>query len=252
MNNIRKEKKIMDTVGRAPALNNEAKSYIRSLINTDKPKSIKNIIKLTQDWLRMKGVVAGTLSEHSNEDVASDKSIRNYLNTEIEDNDATEVVPDTNTLTRDRETKESRNVLSWAALVFAYCKDLYPELVFNWDATSLKFGDMIEGDEACKVLVYANDLRGLKRSGKSLKAQVGDEFEKVPGVFLKKYHFTNSAGQKAPLVYLIEDETISADECLWYKVPGLSCDNSVGGYGFVAFCRTIVIDRVVKNSLNTL
>ena len=149
----------MDTVGRAPALNNEAKSYIRSLINTDKPKSIKNIIKLTQDWLRMKGVVAGTLSEHSNEDVASDKSIRNYLNTEIEDNDATEVVPDTNTLTRDRETKESPNVLSWAASAFAYCEDIYPELVSNWDATSLVFGDMIEGNEASKVLVYANNLR---------------------------------------------------------------------------------------------
>ena len=95
---------------------------------------------------------------------------------------------------------------------------------------------MIEGDEACKVLVYANDLRELKRSGISLKAQVGDEFKKIPGVFLKKYHFTNSAGYKAPLVYLIEDETISADEFLWYKVPGLSCDNSVR-YGFVAFSR---------------
>ena len=38
-------------------------------------------------------------------------------------------------------------------------------------------------------------------------------------------------------MYLIEDETISADEFLWYKVPGLSCDNSVGGYGFLAFSR---------------
>ena len=41
----------MDTLGRTPALNNEAKSYIKSLISTDKPESSKNIIKLTQDWL---------------------------------------------------------------------------------------------------------------------------------------------------------------------------------------------------------
>ena len=47
----RKEKNIMDTLGRTPALNNEAKSYIKSLISTDKPESSKNIIKLTQDWL---------------------------------------------------------------------------------------------------------------------------------------------------------------------------------------------------------
>ena len=46
-----KEKNIMDTLGRTPAMNNEAKSYIKSLISTDKPESAKNIIKLTQDWL---------------------------------------------------------------------------------------------------------------------------------------------------------------------------------------------------------
>ena len=46
-----KEKNIMDTLGRTPALNNEAKSYIKSLISTDKPESAKNIIKLIQDWL---------------------------------------------------------------------------------------------------------------------------------------------------------------------------------------------------------
>jgi len=120
---------------------------------------IKGIIKLTQDWLREKGVEAGTVSEHSKENVVSDKSIRNFLDKEKEDNKATEVVPDSTTLARDRETKDSRNVLSWAALVFEYCKDLYPQLVFNWDATSLKYGTMIDGDEVRKVLVYANDLR---------------------------------------------------------------------------------------------
>ena len=46
-----KEKNIMDTLGRTPALNNEAKSYIKSLISTDEPESAKNIIKVTQDWL---------------------------------------------------------------------------------------------------------------------------------------------------------------------------------------------------------
>ena len=38
-------------IGRTPALNSEAKSYIKSLISTDKPESAKNIIKVTLDWL---------------------------------------------------------------------------------------------------------------------------------------------------------------------------------------------------------
>ena len=90
-------------------------------------------------------------------------------------------------------------------------------------------------------------MRELKKEGKSLKAQVFPDFEIVKGVFVKKYHYTNSAGQKAPLTYLIEDDTLDPKECLWYKINGLSCDNGVGGYGYVA---QIYIYRGVKNSLN--
>ena len=102
------------------------------------------------------------ISEHSKEGVVSDLTIRNFLNQVKEKENETEVA-------RDRETKDSRNVLSWAALVFAYCKDLYPHLVSNWDATSLKFDDIIDGDEDYKVLVFAQDLRELKKRGNLLK-----------------------------------------------------------------------------------
>ena len=71
----------------------------------------------------------------------------------------------------------------------------------------------------------------------SLKAQIGKEGDEEKGVFCKKYHLSNSFGQLSPNVYLIEDDTIGPDECHWYKVPGLSSDNSVGGYGFVTFCK---------------
>jgi len=236
VNNVEKEKDILAKAGRPSALTEEAKTYIKSLINVKKPETIPKIIELTQDWLRLKGVNDGSISEHSKERVVSDKTIRNFLNQVKEKENATLVVPDSTTRARDRETKDSRNVLSWAALVLAYCKDLYPQLVSNWDATSLKFGDMIDGDDDHKVLVFAQDLKELKKEGKSLKAQVASDFENVKGVFVKKYHYTNSAGQKAPLTYLIEDNTLDPKECLWYKINGLSCDNGVGGYGYVAFC----------------
>ena len=145
VNNVEKEKDILAKAGRPSALTEEAKSYIKSLINVKKPETIPKIIELTQDWLRLKGVNDGSISEHSKERVVSDKTIRNFLNQVKEKDNATLVVPDSTTRARDRETKDSRNVLSWAALVLAYCKDLYPQLVSNWDATSLKFGDMIEG-----------------------------------------------------------------------------------------------------------
>ena len=74
---------------------------------------------------------------------------------------------------------------------------------------------MIEGDDDHKVLVFALDLKKLKLEGKSLKAQVASDFENVKGVFVKKYHYTNSAGQKAPLTYLIAIHNINGQLGKW-------------------------------------
>ena len=35
---------------------------------------------------------------------------------------------------------------------------------------------------------------------------------------------------------MIEDDTVAPGECYWYKVSGLSSDNSVCGHGYLAFC----------------
>ena len=117
VNNVEKEKDILAKAGRPSALTEEAKSYIKSLINVNKPETVPKIIELTQDWLRLKGVNDGSISEHSKERVVSDKTIRNFLNQVKEKENAPLVVPDSTTRARDRETKDSRNALSWAALV---------------------------------------------------------------------------------------------------------------------------------------
>jgi len=55
---------------------------------------------------------------------------------------------------------------------------------------------------------------------------------------MKKYFLSNSFGQVATPVYLIEDTSLEENACLWYKIPGLSSLNQIGGYGFLAFCPT--------------
>ncbi len=55
---------------------------------------------------------------------------------------------------------------------------------------------------------------------------------------MKKKILSSSFGQLAVPVYLIEDTSLDANACLWYKIPGLSSSNQVGGYGFLAFCPT--------------
>lgn len=49
VNNVEKEKDILAKAGRPSALTEEAKGYIKSLINVKKPETIPKIIALTQD-----------------------------------------------------------------------------------------------------------------------------------------------------------------------------------------------------------
>ena len=237
---LKSGKPIVLGAGRPELLSEEAKTHIRSLINVWKPESKTEIVKQAQEWLREKQVALKLKDKDDMSNTVSDRTIVRILSAEIEAKGAgggRGVIPDSNTAARDRETKDPRNVLSWAAVVNAYCKDLYPQLVFNLDAVSLRHGKMMDGNEIKRVVVYLDDLHELKSKGMSLKAQIGKEGDEEKGVFCKKYHLSNSFGQMSPNAYMIEDDTIGPDECHWYKVAGLSSDNSVGGYGFIAFCK---------------
>ena len=79
----------------------------------------------------MKQVSQGHQADQDFSKTVSDRSIIDFLKEEIKLKGAKEYIPDTNTDARDRETKDPRNVLSWAAVVNAYCKELYPHLVLT-------------------------------------------------------------------------------------------------------------------------
>ena len=109
----------------------------------------------------------------------------------------------------------------------------------NWDATTLKFGNFIS-DKPEKILISKaeyDDLKSKKKSLKHNKDKIAEGGSPL-GIFVKKYFLSNSFGQVATPVYLIEDTSLEENVCLWYKIPGLSSLNQIGGYGFLAFCPT--------------
>ena len=57
-------------------------------------------------------------------------------------------------------------------------------------------------------------------------------------MYIKKYFFHNSAGQVAPPVYVIGDDSLGPEDCLTFKVTGLSNTNAVGAYGYLMFCQS--------------
>lgn len=211
---LKSGKPVVLGAGRPNLLSEEAKAHIRSLINVWKPETKTEIVRQAQEWLREKQVALKLKDKDDMSNTVSDRTIEDFVRAEMIEKGAggsRGVIPDSNTAARDRETKDPRNVLSWAAVVNAYCKDLYPQLVFNLDAVSLKHGKMIDGNEIERVMVYLDDLKELKSKGVSLKAQVGKEGDEEKGVFCKKYHMSNSFGQMSPNAYMIEDDTIGPD-----------------------------------------
>ena len=72
---------------------------------------------------------------------------------------------------RERETRDWRNLYSWAACLYAHAEVLYPHLVMNWDATTLKFGNFIS-DKPEKILISKavyDDMKSKKRTRNIIK-----------------------------------------------------------------------------------
>ena len=57
-------------------------------------------------------------------------------------------------------------------------------------------------------------------------------------MYIKKYFFHNSAGQVAPPVYVIGDDSLEPEDCITVKVTGLSNTNAVGAFGYLVFCQS--------------
>ncbi len=121
----------------------------------------------------------------------------------------------------------------------AYSKEWYEAEVTSWDSTVLKFGNFISEKPEKMVIAKAvfGDMKGKNKSPKHARDNSADGGSPL-GVFVKKYFLSNSVGQVATPLYLIEDTSLDENVCLRYKIPGLSSSNQAGGVGFLAFCPT--------------
>ena len=117
---LKSGKPIVIGAGRPKLLSEEAKTHIRSLINVWKPETKAEIVRQAQEWLREKQVALKLQDKDDMSNTVSDRTIEDFVRAEMIAKGAgggRGVIPDSNTAARDRETKDPRNVLSWAAVL---------------------------------------------------------------------------------------------------------------------------------------
>lgn len=197
---------------------------------------MKDLLVKSHEVIHSDAVDRGTRNDDDKRQIVNDKTITNFISSIP---DVVERSAEFITAARERETRDWRNMFSWAACLKAHACQAYPHLVMNWDATMLKFGNFIS-DKPGKILIEREKYDGMKIRKQTLKVSKPDVQQGASnlGVFVKKYFLSNSFGQLAQPVYLIEDTSLKVKECYWYKIQGLSSSNQVGGCGFLAFCPT--------------
>jgi hypothetical protein len=136
---------------------------------------------------------------------------------------------------RDREEKDPRNFFTWAILLLAYCAFLPAALVFNWDATTFSCGN----DEHNRQKVYVKIERNNVDDKNIPPAVVGGGL----GMYIKKYFFHNSAGQVAPPVYVVADDSTEPNTYRAFKLNGQQ-GGSIDFYKIMSACRGVVTPRM--------
>jgi len=135
------------------------------------------------------------------------------------------VKPQRKTQARIRNEYDMRNSYTMIAMVYAFAEFLDPNMLFNWDATQFA----IERDGVTDVLVLKSEVDCIPPTVKS---------SGETGIAIKYIHFHNSAGDIAPAVYLIADDSLSANEIVCQSIPGLGNGTELGSLGWLCMCKT--------------
>ena len=198
--------------------------------------SKEELLVKSHDLINSDAVDKGTRNDDETRQIVHDKTITNFISSIP---DVVERSTDYITAVREKETRDWRNMFSWVACLKAHARQAYPHLVINWDASMLKFRNFIS-DKPGKILIERDKFNDMKNRKQSLKVSKPDvqQVALSLGVFVKKNFLSNSFGQLAQPVYLIEDTSLKVEECYWYKIPGLSSSNQVSRCGSLAFCAT--------------
>jgi hypothetical protein len=120
---------------------------------------------------------------------------------------------------------DPRNAYSMVCMASAFCQQLRPEMICNWDAT--QFVIQSDGDN---TLLYVKD----EDDEAPLTMQGSGEL----GFAIKLYHLHNAYGNPGPAVLVIADDGLKEDDVKIYRVPGLGNTAAVGDVGHVCFTKT--------------
>jgi hypothetical protein len=121
---------------------------------------------------------------------------------------------------------DPRNTLTMTAMCYAYCENKHPAMIFNWDATQF----MVSSE--------GNTLLLKVKSTETERIPLTAESAGETDFFIKLYHFHNAAGNPAPPVYCIADETMDAEDLHVITMIGIGNTAAINSFGYVAFTKT--------------
>ena len=128
---------------------------------------------------------------------------------------------------REKACSDPRMIYSTMVMANALAKDLPPDLIFNWDATT--FIIRTPGVDQPVYIVPDDDFL-------IPPSVVSDD----PFPFAIKWlYLANAAGYTAPLILIIGIEAIPADKGHVFSVPGLNCTGDPTSEGFIVFCHSL-------------
>ena len=125
------------------------------------------------------------------------------------------------TFARSFAESDPRNLYSFAIMNAAFLSDLSAGMIFNWDATQYCINaeghaTIIKGEGDNSVPATSLSAGGL-------------------GFAIKYYH---AAGDLAPAVFIISDDTMAEDDLFVQEIVGLSHTQLVDATGYLVFTKT--------------
>lgn len=133
--------------------------------------------------------------------------------------------------------RDPRNVFTMHCLVKAFCKDLHPSMIGNFDATQFVVhnerdfhGYIVKAEQDAQ-----NDDENLilpHRTAVTMESTGKLDFA------VKYYHVNNANGFSATPVYVIADPLMNDDEFSWHKVFGLGTAHVSSNFGYLCFTKS--------------
>jgi hypothetical protein len=121
---------------------------------------------------------------------------------------------------------DMRNNYTMAVMLFAFTRGLVPYMIFNWDAT--QYSIIEDSDNRAVVVKIEGDAQPVTAQSAGTIA-----------ISIKHFHFHNAAGEVAPPVFLISDDSLGPDDFPQpIKVGDLGATSDISAFGWLCFTKT--------------